>query len=52
MGSKVPDSTADAREDEELEQRDMNTTFLEQEDGNSSFDEKEEENIDHNKQGL
>ena len=49
MGSKVPDSTADAKQDEELEQGEANTKFLEPEDGNSLFDEKEDENIGQNK---
>ena len=51
MGSKVPDSTADAKQDEELEQRDAKTKFHVHEDENSLFDEKEDENIDHNKKG-
>ena len=51
MGSKVPDSTADAKQDEELEKRDAKTKLLEHEDGNSLFDEKEDENIDQNKKG-
>ena len=49
MGSKVPDSTADAKQDEALEQRDANTKYLEHEDGSSLFDEKDDENTNQNK---
>lgn len=49
-GSKVPDSTADDRQDDETEKKEEKSIFNHQEDEDALIDDKKEENINHDKE--